>query len=238
MGYYLLVKRIQKKLITVLILAISSGLLVVLGNFPVHANSNVHPLPATLSQWRDSTNSGDYFDQVKPVKVGYLIWSLFPVKVKIEIPTGLNEAETHAWMNKVAQAVQEWSVYLPLKIVEQAESADITIWRKSPPMKPMVNGEFPRARSALTTYELYNNNNNNILSHRFTILLSPSQTSEYVLAAARHELGHALGIWGHSPLQTDALYFSQVRNSPPISVRDVNTLKRVYQQPTTLGWSR
>jgi predicted Zn-dependent protease len=31
-------------------------------------------------------------------------------------------------------------------------------------------------------------------------------------------------------------YFSQVRNPPPISPRDVNTLKRIYQQPTSLGW--
>ncbi|MFN4955672.1 MAG: peptidase, partial [Aphanizomenon sp.] len=33
------------------------------------------------------------------------------------------------------------------------------------------------------------------------------------------------------------MYFSQVRNPPFISVRDVNTLKRVYEQPTGLGWS-
>ena len=36
--------------------------------------------------------------------------------------------------------------------------------------------------------------------------------------------------------ETDVLYFSQVRNPPAISARDVNTLKRVYEQPTRLGW--
>jgi len=46
-----------------------------------------------------------------------------------------------------------------------------------------------------------------------------------------------LGIWGHSLLQTDIMYFSQVRKPPFISIRDVNTLKRVYEQPTSLGWS-
>jgi predicted Zn-dependent protease len=124
---------------------------------------------------------------------------------------------------------------LPLTIVEQPESADITIVQKAPPLQISPGSNIPRARSAQTTYELYTSNK--VLSHRFTILLSPSQTGEYLIAAARHEFGHALGIWGHSPLQTDALYFSQVRNPPSISPRDVNTLKRVYEQPTTLGWS-
>jgi predicted Zn-dependent protease len=32
------------------------------------------------------------------------------------------------------------------------------------------------------------------------------------------------------------MYFSQVREPPPISARDINTLKRIYQQPTRLGW--
>jgi predicted Zn-dependent protease len=69
-----------------------------------------------------------------------------------------------------------------------------------------------------------------------TIQLSPDQSDRYTLATARHELGHALGIWGHSPLETDAMYFSQVRDSPEISIRDVNTLKHIYEQPTRLGW--
>ena len=75
-----------------------------------------------------------------------------------------------------------------------------------------------------------------VLSHRFAVYLNPNQVGKYVPATARHELGHALGIWGHSLLETDVLYFSQVRNPPAISARDVNTLKRVYEQPTRLGW--
>ncbi len=124
---------------------------------------------------------------------------------------------------------------------------------------------LPRARSAETNYEFYlstavdrnievetgelqgtashqipqlnKTQSEPVLSQRFTIQLSPDQTVEYTLATARHELGHALGIWGHSPSETDTMYFSQVRNPPQISVRDINTLKRVYEQPTRLGWS-
>jgi predicted Zn-dependent protease len=191
-------------------------------------------------QWQDSTNNGDYFSQVTSTQVGYLVWSQFPVRVYVEPLKAVNSKQAEEWVNTVLQAVQEWSVYLPLTVVKQPEDADITIVRKAPPLQifpnSTPNSEIPRARSAQTTYEVYVSKNN-LLFHRFTILLSPSQTSQYLLAATRHELGHALGIWGHSSLPTDALYFSQVRNPPPISPRDVNTLKRVYEQPTSLGWS-
>lgn len=194
-----------------------------------------HPLPSTLAKWQDSSNSGDYFAEITPTQVGYLVWSQFPVKVYIEQPTGISKEQAQVWIQGVSQAVQEWNTYLPLLLVPQPEVADIKIIRKAPPLQISPGNKIPRARSAQTSYELYSKNNT--LSHRFIILLSPSQTGEYVTAAIRHELGHALGIWGHSPVATDALYFAQVRNPPPISPRDVNTLKRVYQQPTSLGWS-
>jgi predicted Zn-dependent protease len=146
----------------------------------------------------------------------------------------------------VLQAVQEWNVYLPLEVVDRLEGADISILRSRPPLQASVNPEtgqlnLPRARAAQTRYEFYLRQipdaSEAILSHRFTIQLSPDQTVEYTLATARHELGHAFGIWGHSPLETDVMYFSQVRNPPQISVRDINTLKRIYEQPTPLGWA-
>ncbi|AFY43179.1 peptidase [Nostoc sp. PCC 7107] len=228
-----------RKFLTALVLTISTGLLIILANFPSSAVSlptpRLHPLPATLLQWKDSQNSGDYFSQVVTTEVGYLIWSQFPVRVYVERPKTISNQQAETWVKSVVQAVQEWSVYVPLTLVEKPEIADIKIERKAPPLKLSADRKIPRARSALTTYQLYTKNN--VLLHRFTILLSPSQTGNYVVAAARHELGHALGIWGHSPSQTDALYFSQVRNPPNISARDVNTLKRVYQQPTSLGWS-
>ncbi|MBD2664522.1 peptidase metallopeptidase [Richelia sinica FACHB-800] len=236
-------KRFWHRLLAVLTLIISTGLLVILTNFSTNAvipepgktiNLSPHPLPPTLAQWQDKSNSGDYFDNVTPTKVGYLIWSQFPVRVKVETPTGISENQSQKWVNSVLQAIQEWNLYLPLQVVENSEIADITIYRKAPPLQIEPNQKIPRARSALTTYELYTKDN--ILSHRFTILLSPSQTGEYIPAAVRHEIGHALGIWGHSPLPTDALYFSQVRQPPGISARDVNTLKKVYEQPTSLGW--
>ena len=191
-----------------------------------------YPLPSTLARWQDN-NSGDYFDEIKPTKYGYLIWSQFPVKVYLETPnTNINQ-QSQQWINAVSQIVEEWNNYLPLKIVEDSEIADIKIIRKSPPLQFTPGKRFPRARSALAKFQTYTKDNT--LYHRFTILLSPSQTGKYLLAASRHELGHALGIWGHSKDKGDALYFSQVRNPPLVSNRDVNTLKKIYQQTTSLG---
>lgn len=197
-----------------------------------------HPLPPTLAQWQDLEDSGNYFSQVKPTEVGYLVWSQFPIKVYIERQEVSSTDQAQKWFDSVLKAVQEWNVYLPLVVVNQSEVADITIWSSRPPLTTSPH-QIPRARSAETRYELYISKATtpSILLHRCTILLSPSQTNNYLQAAARHELGHALGIWGHSPIATDALYFSQVRKPLPISARDINTLKRIYEQPTRLGWS-
>jgi predicted Zn-dependent protease len=215
-----------------------------------------HPLPNSLARWQDSSNAGDYFDQVKSVSVGYLVWSNFPVTVYVEplkpaeAASAFTKQRSQVWIDAVLKAVQEWNVYLPLQPVQQLEGADITILRTAPPIRfepdpgTTVRERRPglplgRVRSAETRFEIYRNTSDSqsILAHRFTILLRPDQATAYLEAAARHELGHALGIWGHSLLETDTMYFSQVRNPAPISRRDINTLKRIYQQPTRLGWA-
>lgn len=208
-----------------------------------------HPLPPSLAQWQDLPAVGDYFEQIQPTPLGYLVWSEFPLQVYIQQPVELNRHSASAsalrfqqWSEAVSEAVQEWNAYLPMLEVEQPALADIIIERSPPPLG-VVDPEtgqlqLARARSAQTRYQFYlKGENSPILSQRMTVQISPSQARESTLATARHELGHALGLWGHSPLETDALYFSQVRQPPPISPRDINTLKKIYQQPTRLGWA-
>lgn len=207
-----------------------------------------HSLPATLARWQDATNKGDYFSEIKPTPVGYLIWSRLPVTVYLEQPQEVGSSASvlrfQEWVKAVLKGVDEWKSYLPLEVVSQREGADIVILRSRPPLQTSINretGQFniPRVRAAETRYEFYlrKDSSKSVLSQRFTIQLSPDQTVDYTRATARHELGHALGIWGHSLVETDIMYFSQVRNSPPISARDINTLKRIYEQPTRLGWT-
>lgn len=183
-----------------------------------------HPLPEPLQQV--SLDGDDYSDRLESTPVGALVWSSFPVRLYVDpdAPAG--------WRTAVESVIEEWGVYLPLSLVLDAETSQIELWRRNPP--PRRENGVLRAASARTTYQLFWDETT--LRHRFSIVVSPTQVGEYVKSAVRHELGHALGIWGHSDVETDVMYFSQVRRPASISPRDVRTLRRVYEQPTRLGW--
>lgn len=197
---------------------------------PLAPAAKAHPVPAMLAQWQDPQQQGDYFDQIKKTRVGYLVWSRFPVQVWVQPAPVSMPLIQQKWPAAVTQALQEWQAYFPLAMTADPSQADIVI-AAIDPQQPSQG----RVRSAETRYRLYIDSQNR-LAHRCTIQIRAQQTQTYIAAAVRHELGHALGIWGHSPIASDALYFSQVRTPAPISARDINTLKRVYQQPTRLGW--
>jgi predicted Zn-dependent protease len=215
-----------------------------------------HPLPTALAQWQPTVDSDDYFLEVMPTPLGYLMWTEFPVKVFVEPLTeqSANIGQASQWIQAVQEAIEAWNLYLPLQQVETSEVANILIWRSAPPLQGWrsspedgeagdrrIRPQLPRVRAAEARYHLFLDHSDSSdpprIAHQVTIHLSPNQTVEYLKATARHELGHALGIWGHSPTETDVMYFSQVRTPPPISERDINTLKRIYQQPTRLGWA-
>ncbi len=214
-------------------------------NSPPLPDLRVHPLPPSLARWQGKLDLGDYFDVVKSTPLGYLIWSQFPVKVYLKNPTVDSAAANlrwQEWLKTVDRAIAEWNVYVPLIRVTDSQNADIIISSDRPERKIQLNTQtgrydIPRAIAAQTNYQFYLRDNPPILAHRMTIKLPPNTTGESLLATIRHEMGHALGIWGHSPAISDALYFSQVRDPQPISPRDINTLQKIYQQPTRLGWT-
>ena len=200
--------------------------------------AQVHPIPAMLTQAAQrldpDVGPGDYFDAIERKSVGYLIWSKFPVTVAID------ELGSDRWKLQVTAAVVEWQRYFPLKIVSTPETADIRIQSKRLALKPdPKTGKLPRFRSAETHYDVLASDGSDAkyLNHRMTIDLASGQADGVMLSVARHEIGHAIGLWGHSPNPNDIMYFSQVSKAPLISSRDLRTLYRVYGQPTRLGWA-
>ncbi|MGL5835007.1 MAG: peptidase [Waterburya sp.] len=203
----------------------------------------VHTLPQSLALW-EQNNQGDYFDQIETTPLGYLVWSQFPLKIYVDSVIPENTAANQRfqqWTATARKAIAEWNVYLPLQEVKTKDTADILILRSTPARKVKLNPEtglydIPRVVAAQTNYKFYLTPKPEEISFRMTMEVSPDFTGASLLGTIRHELGHALGIWGHSPKPDDALYFSQVSDPPSISPRDINTLKKIYQQHTRLGW--
>ena len=46
-----------------------------------------------------------------------------------------------------------------------------------------------------------------------------------------HEMGHALGFWGHSPDPADIMYYQVTGKTPRLSERDRSTLRKLYSRP-------
>ncbi|MGF1492558.1 MAG: peptidase [Microcoleaceae cyanobacterium] len=217
----------------------------------------IHPLPPTLQtgvedpqQDLESVNSraessgqdsfgDDYFDQIEPTEQGYLVWSEFPIRVYIE---PMASASDDAWQIQVESAVMEWHRYLPLEIVKStdrgfdgsATAADIRILPRRPPLEP-GNLRASSAQARPRFFQAVTPDGTKYWRHQFEIWITPTRNWKSLAGTVRHEFGHALGIWGHSPSETDVMYFAQVVDPPEISTRDINTLRRIYQQPTQLG---
>jgi predicted Zn-dependent protease len=213
-----------------------------LSNLPA---PKVHSLPQSLALWKDKIAGDNYLSQIEPTSLGYLVWSQFPITVYVQQPANYTNSAAdrryQEWVTAVKKAIAEWNVYLPLKEIPQPEKADIVILRSQPTREAKLNPktglyDLPRAVTAETTYKFYLQQNYGVVAHKMKVEISPSYAGIALLATIRHELGHALGIWGHSTQKNDALYFSQVSDPPAISPRDINTLKQIYQQPTRLGW--
>jgi predicted Zn-dependent protease len=179
-------------------------------------------------------DASDYFDQIQTVNVGYLLWRAFPVRVAID-PAGDSR-----WQTAVRHGVEAWQPYFPIEILNPTDSRSPNIWIQATRFKlirPAGSTELPRARAAETRYRILPvvDGKASVLHHEMTIALPPGQADGVMQSAACHELGHALGLWGHSTHKQDVMYFAQVKTPPPISARDLRTLKRIYDQPTRLG---
>jgi predicted Zn-dependent protease len=194
-----------------------------------------YPLPAAWVADRSPSNAlgDDYADQLDTTPIGALIWTEFPVTVAIDL-AGSTAPREAVWLGAVRDAIADWNQFLPIVETTDLTTANITIRRASVPIRRDKTGKLQRIRLAETRFAFFTDATQR-LRHRMTIGLSPNQADAALKSGATHELGHALGLWGHSDRATDVMYFSQVGQPAGISDRDWRTLKRVYAQPTRLG---
>jgi predicted Zn-dependent protease len=73
---------------------------------------------------------------------------------------------------------------------------------------------------------------------KVSVLVSPELRAPVLQATALHELGHAFGLWGHSPDPGDAMAVHQGQDPVlKLSARDLETLLWLRSQNASFGVS-
>jgi predicted Zn-dependent protease len=177
--------------------------------------------------------SGDYLSAIRrfPAANGqpgqtYAHWRSFPVRVR------LPKDSPESWQRALEAVVARWDQYVPVKLALPLEAAPLEVtWVNTLPPKVLAVTRLNIAHGEM----------------RVTIyLLRPSyyppEIPERTLAGIfMHEVGHGLGLFGHSDKPSDLMFPAEIQPAAkgrpaqihfaPVSTRDINTLKKIYESP-------
>jgi predicted Zn-dependent protease len=173
------------------------------------------------------SKGGDYFAAIRKFDGNTVArWTSFPITVKLPAES------PESWKNNLHAGISEWNRFIPVQAVPSSESSDIEVsW---------VNHLMP---GVLGITRLTTPTRGNI--HVEIWLLRPTfyvqdVPERAIKVAFLHELGHAIGIFGHSGSADDLMCSAELSlaakgkaapKSFTIEPRDLNTLKRVYDSP-------
>ncbi len=168
-----------------------------------------------------------YFDHITVFSDGKITrFTQMPIRVHIApMPIGVKGVETY--LESFRYAMREWEAAADGRIqfqeVASTDNADIRVrWQRSGLTRIIDTalGRTELARLSETDFEV-----DVVLSLRESgsAALLPEEKMRTVCL---HELGHAIGLWGHSPDSADVLFFAATAQHP--TDRDKATLHKVY----------
>ena len=140
------------------------------------------------------------------------------------------------WTLALESALSVWEEVLPITRVMSPGQANVQIFQRRPPrLRIGSTWRASNGRSRLQVVEVQRRGQWRLEPH-VDVLVSPELRASGIEATAVHELGHAFGIWGHSPQPDDVMAVHQ--NQTPVlnlSKRDQATLNWMYQKATKFG---
>ena len=191
-------------------------------------------LPEAMQPARYNAEAGDYYWQVSRNSEGEE-WKGFPIKVF------LGSAPQMKWQKGARDAYDTWAALIPLQLVALPKQANIRLSWERRTMEPGHAGEDQE-------WTEIKREGDELTARRVAVIainLSFNWDEDDMRALVTHELGHALGIKGHSESKKDIMFFQMQRKvyrtklgDFPIplwkslvkqpSQRDINTLIRLY----------
>ncbi len=170
--------------------------------------------------------SNDYYNRIAMVSDGRITrFPNIPISVYIETPP-VPEVMQHAYVGDVEYALDQWAGcsegLLKFRIAD-SEDADIRVyWTKEPlsgEADPLGEASLVRFDSGKFYVEVY------VMMQERPSVARPMH--KRLKAVLLHELGHAVGLWGHSQDHYDIMYPKSTTIQP--TRRDKNTLLKLLR---------
>jgi predicted Zn-dependent protease len=196
------------------------------------------PIKAIVDNYRANRKLGagspDYLAATTQSSEGrQLIWpqKLNPIKVFVKT-TGL---EQNFALPLIHMSLREWERAtegrLRFELIGTPEAANIVITLREGPLSDpvedighteylMAESQFRRQQLNFVTITLNTGDPQTIKT------LPPESRSEQIYRLSLHEVGHAVGIWGHSPDPADIMFTHPITSG--LSSRDIRTVQLMY----------
>jgi predicted Zn-dependent protease len=182
--------------------------------------SNMPQLPDSLRSSRYALKAGDYYQESSGPSAG-LLWTEFPVKVYADIPPA-------KWQGALQDALAAWNEVIPLRRVPTRQEANITMSWAS-----LQGGKAGREQSFIQVRK-EGDRVFQRLDRAFIVLDNSHHWSgPEMRLTLLHELGHALGINGHSNGSKDVMIpiLYETITEPPANLSVVGPSTRLIQFP-------
>lgn len=173
-----------------------------------------------------NTYADDYFDRITVASNGRL--TRFD-RDRIAVYTDTIPVEIEGYQEALSQSLSLWEKATEGKVqfdlTQDAAAADIRIkwaYQQDRRQSSEYIGEAMLIRSAERVYVEIE------MSLRDRTSLQP-HSPEVIQTALLHEIGHAIGLWGHSGDPNDVMYFASRAEAP--TARDVATWVKVSETP-------